>query len=172
VKLVDQLRGRLHDTTLPTLVRAGGALVLLYGLPVSRVTALRHDDIHTDTKRRTWLQFGGHRLRLPPAVATLLLAQQKHAVGASAIARAHPGDTAWLFPGGPARDALYRALRTHLHIHLRRARSAALAALAADLPAAVLADLLDININTAITWSTYAQTDWTAYLAARTRRSS
>jgi hypothetical protein len=168
VKLVDQLRGRLHDTTLPTLVRAGGALVLLYGLPVSRVTALRHDDIHTDTKRRTWLQFGGHRLRLPPAVATLLLAQQKHAVGASGIARAHPGDTAWLFPGGPARDALYRALRTHL----RRARSAALAALAADLPAAVLADLLDININTAITWSTYAQTDWTAYLAARTRRSS
>lgn len=167
-----QLRRCLHDTALPTPVRAGGALVLLYGLPVSRVTALRHDDIHTDTKRRTWLQFGGHRLRMPPAVATLLLAQQNPAVGVSAIARAYPGNTAWLFPGGfpgrPARDALYRALRTHLNVHLRRARSAALAALAADLPAAVLADLLDININTAIAWSTYAQTDWAVYLAART----
>ncbi|SDU12335.1 hypothetical protein [Amycolatopsis keratiniphila] len=42
-------------------------------------------------------------------------------------------------------DALDRALRTHLPIHLRRARSAALAALATDLPAAVL----DLNINTA-----------------------
>jgi hypothetical protein len=48
----------------------------------------------------------------------------------------------------------------------------ALAALAADLPAAILADLLDININTALAWSTYAQTDWAAYLAARTRSES
>ena len=124
-------------------------MVLRHRLPVSRVTALRHDDIHADTKRRTWLQFGGHCLRLPPAVATLLLAQRNHAVDVSAIARTHPGDTAWLFPGGlpgrPARDALYDALRTHPRVHLRRAALAALAA-----------DLLDININTAITWSTYA----------------
>lgn len=148
--------------------------MLLYGLPVSRVTAMRHDDLHTDTKHRTWLQVGGHRLRLPPAVAGLVLAQRDQAAAVSAIVvRAHPGDTAWLFPGGfpgrPARDALHRALPTHLHVHLRRARSAALAALAADLPAAVLADLLAININTALAWATYAQTDWTTYLAARVR---
>jgi hypothetical protein len=168
-----QLRRCLHDATLPMPVRAGGALVLLYGLPVSRVTTLCHNDIHTDTKQRTWLQVGNHRLRLPPALATLVLAQRDHATGVSVIARTHPGDTAWLFPGGfpgrPARDALYRALRTHLHVHLHRARSAALAALAADLPAAVLADHININIHTAIAWATYAQTDWTAYLAARTR---
>lgn len=47
-----------------------------------------------------------------------------------------------------------------------QARSTALAALAADLPAAVLAHLLDININTALAWASYAQTDWTAYLTA------
>jgi hypothetical protein len=142
----------------------------------SVASTLCHNDIHTDSKQRTWLQVGNHRLRLPPALATLVLAQRDHAIGVSAIGRAHPGDPAWLFSGGfpgrPARDALYRALRTHLQVHLRRARSAALAALAADLPAAVLADLLDIHINTAITWSTYAQTDWTTYLAARTRGSS
>ncbi|GDY52170.1 hypothetical protein SVIO_027930 [Streptomyces violaceusniger] len=168
-----QLRRCLHDDTLPTPVRAGGSLVLLYGLPVSRVTALCHNDIHTDTKNRTWLRIGGHRLRLPPAVAGLVLAQRDKATAVSAVARAYPGDTAWLFPGGfpgrPARDALYRALRTHLHVHLRRARSAALVALAADLPAAVLSDLLGIHINTALAWSAYAQTDWTAYLAARYR---
>lgn len=72
-------------------------------------------------------------------------------------------------PGRPARDALYRALRPHLPIHLHRARSAALAALATDLPAAVLANLLDLNINTANAWAVYAQYDWTTYLAARTR---
>ena len=44
---------------------------------------------------------------------------------------------------------------------------AALASLEAELPAAVVAHLLDLNINTAIAWSTYAQPDWTAYLAAR-----
>jgi hypothetical protein len=35
----------------------------------------------------------------------------------------------------------------------------------------VLAHLLDININTAIAWASYAQTDWTAYLAARGKAS-
>jgi hypothetical protein len=78
----------------------------------------------------------------------------------------------WLFPGGlpgrPARDGLYRALHAHLPVHLRRARSAALAALATDIPAAVLAHLLDLNINTAIAWANYPQHDWSTYLAART----
>jgi hypothetical protein len=40
----------------------------------------------------------------------------------------------------------------------------ALAALAADLPAAILADL---HVNTAVRWVTYASRDWTGYLAAR-----
>lgn len=42
-----QLRRCLHEETLPTEVRAAGSLVLLFGLPVSRVAALQHDDIHT-----------------------------------------------------------------------------------------------------------------------------
>jgi hypothetical protein len=67
------------------------------------------------------------------------------------------------------RRSLPRALRANLPIHLRRARSAALAALAADIPAAVLAQLLDLNINTAIAWANYAQHDWSTYLAARAR---
>jgi hypothetical protein len=47
-------------------------------------------------------------------------------------------------------------------------RGAARANLAAELPAAVPVQLLDININTAIAWPNYAQHDWTAYLAVRT----
>ncbi|MFE0028131.1 hypothetical protein [Amycolatopsis sp. NPDC059021] len=166
-----QLRRCLHDATLPRAVRAAGKLVLLYGLPVSRVATLQHDDIHTDTNQRVWLRYGDHQFRLPPAVATVVLAQRDHASTVSAIGRSHPNGVGWLFPGGfpgrPARDTLYRGLRNHLQIHLRRARSAALASLAGELPAAVLAHLLDLNINTALAWATYAQTDWTSYLAAR-----
>lgn len=164
-----QLRRCLHEDTLPTAVRAAGTLVLLFGLPVSRITTLRHHDIHTEPDGTTWLQMTHHRLPLPTAVAALLRDQRDHGTGAAMLAR---DEHQWLFPGGlpgrPARDGLYRALRAHLPVHLRRARSAALAALAADIPAAVLAQLLDLNINTAITWANYAQHDWTAYLHART----
>ncbi len=44
-------------------------------------------------------------------------------------------------------------------------------ALAADLPAAILADLLGLHVNTAVRWVTYARRDWTGYLAARTAAS-
>ncbi|WP_326812331.1 hypothetical protein OIE62_07425 [Streptomyces scopuliridis] len=47
------------------------------------------------------------------------------------------------------------------------ARNGALMALAADLPAAILADLLGLHVNTAVRWVTYARRDWAAYLAAR-----
>ncbi|MGY6655354.1 hypothetical protein ACXIZN_24645 [Amycolatopsis sp. TRM77291] len=170
-----QLRRCLHETALPTAVRAAGALVLLFGLPLSRITTLQHHDIHTDPDGNDWLQLADHRLLLPAAVAALLRDQRDHGTGTGTgtgtgmLAR---DEHRWLFPGGlpgrPARDGLYRTLRAHLPVHLRRARSAALAALAADIPAAVLAHLLNLNINTAIAWANYAQHDWTAYLHART----
>ncbi|OBA53674.1 hypothetical protein A5789_23565 [Nocardia sp. 852002-51101_SCH5132738] len=166
-----QLRRCLHEETLPNTVRAAGALVLLYGLPLSKVSVLQHNDIHTDAHKRVWLHYGNHQLRIPPGVATLLLTQRDHPTSIAAINRDHPDDPKWLFPGGfpgqAAHDSLYRGLRDHLHIHLRRARSAALAQLASEIPAAVLAQLLDLHIDTALTWATYAQNDWSTYLAAR-----
>lgn len=53
-------------------------------------------------------------------------------------------------------------------IQARISRTAALINLAADLPAAVLADLLGMHINTAVRWAHRARRDWTLYLAART----
>lgn len=52
-------------------------------------------------------------------------------------------------------------------IHTRRARTAALIALAAELPAPVLADLLEIHIHTALKWARHAQRDWSTYLSVR-----
>lgn len=44
----------------------------------------------TDADQRMWLLYGDHRLRLPPAIATLVLAQRDQASIVSAIGRSHP----------------------------------------------------------------------------------
>ncbi|MFI7189943.1 hypothetical protein ACIBQ0_09430 [Nocardia nova] len=54
-----------------------------------------------------------------------------------------------------------------LRYPLRITRNGALADLAADLPAAVLADLLGIHVTAAILWVKRSQRDWADYLAAR-----
>ncbi len=76
-----------------------------------------------------------------------------------------------LFPGRvPGQPIANHALTTRLNRHsisVRPARNGALAALAADLPAAILADLLGMHVTTAVRWVTYARRDWADYLAAR-----
>jgi ATP dependent DNA ligase domain len=68
----------------------------------------------------------------------------------------------------PANDlhSLISQLNRH-GISARAARNGALAALASDLPAAVLADFLGLHVDTAVRWVTFAPKDWTDYLAAR-----
>ena len=157
-----QLKRCLHDRTLPLEVRAAGALVLLYGLSVRRISDLQADQLHSDGDR-TYLRLAQHKLLLPPALATLLHRQKKQATSVSVIHRSHPAGPAWLFPGGfpgrPASDAIYRRLRQHGIPHARRARSAALITLAAELPPPILADLLDLNITTAVQWAQHTQQD-------------
>ena len=67
----DLLRRSLTDETLPLDVRAVAALVLLFGLPVSRIRHLTADqlDIGAD---RGFLRTGPHPLLLPPKLADLL----------------------------------------------------------------------------------------------------
>lgn len=59
-------------------------------------------------------------------------------------------------------------LRRHGLPSTSSARAAALISLAAELPAAVIADLLGISIQTAERWADHARYDWSQYLAART----
>jgi hypothetical protein len=164
------LKRCLHDEALPLQVRAAGSLVLLFGLSVRRVSNLHAADVATESTR-THLRLGQHALLVPPAVAALLRRQQAQAISVSFIHRSVDAGPAWLFPGGfpgrPARDAVYRKLREHGIPHARRARSAALITLAAELPPPILADLLDLNINTAVQWAQHTQQDAAAYIEAR-----
>ena len=166
----EHLRRLPTNEQLPLDTRAAGSLVLLYGLPVSRISELRADHL-TSRDGHTYLSLGAHPLLLPPAVATLINRQARHAVSVTVLHRSNPTGPPWLFPGGlpgrPARDALYRKLRATIP-HIRRSRSAVLLNLASDLPAPILAGLLDLSINTAVQWTQYASREWSHYLQART----
>ena len=77
-----------------------------------------------------------------------------------------------MFPGARPGSHFYAgrlstALNKKLGIFVRPARGAALSALAADLPAPVLADLLGLSIATATRWAALAARDNAEYVAAR-----
>jgi integrase len=93
----DLLRRCLHDDAVPLDTRAAAALVLLFGLPISRIRHLTIDQLDigaTDCFLRT----GRHPLPLPPKLANLLtrLADAPY----TPVRLAHADNAAhWLFPG-------------------------------------------------------------------------
>ena len=159
----------LTDGTLPIGVRAAGALVLLFGLQLQRIRHLTAGQI-TEKDGHAYLTAGRHPVLLPPRLGAIL--RELAAQPPPRLMISHGlDDPRWLFPGRvPGQPIDLRSLITQLNRHgisARPARNGALAALASDLPAAVLADFLGLHVNTAVRWVTYARKDWTDYLAAR-----
>lgn len=164
----EHLKRCLHDEQLPLDVRACGALMLLYGVAISRITKLTVDDLAEGPSPT--LLLGQDPLVLPSAVYELLRRQADQARSASAITRTTPR-AAWIFPGytaGTHRSAptLARRLRRH-GLPAHPCRNTALVALAGDIPASVLSELIGISITSALQWSRRSARDWNAYLAAR-----
>jgi hypothetical protein len=160
------LRRCLRDDSLTLRLRVAGALVLLYGQIPTRIVELTADHI-TDTGIDTYLQLKDQPVLLPPPLAALVLHLCHRATHQQAT-----GSPAWLFPGNRPGAHLYpgrlsTALNEKLGIFVRPGRGAALAAFAADLPAAILADLLGLSITTATRWAALAARDNAAYIAAR-----
>lgn len=164
------LERSLHDTSAPLDTRAAAALILLYGLPLIRVRSLTADHLEQQDNGRAHLLVSARRLLLPPRLAQMLsdLAQVGH--GRS---RYLPTTTTrqWLFTGlVPGRPLSAQGLQVKLAsfgLHTRPARNSALIALAAELPPAVLADLVGLHHVTAARWSKLAARDWHAFIAAR-----
>jgi hypothetical protein len=108
---------------------------------------------------------------LPPRLADLLRRLAEQPQPRPLLSQVHDQGPRLLFPGMvPGRPISPHAMTQKLNRHgitVRAARNGALAALAADLPAAILADLLGMHVNTAIRWVIYARRDWTDYLADR-----
>ncbi|MEU9472855.1 hypothetical protein AB0D78_41085 [Streptomyces avermitilis] len=116
------------------------------------------------------LVLGRHPMLLPPRLAEFLrhLAEQPQL--RPQLSRVHP-DPRWLFPGMvPGKPISTHGMTQKLNRHgipVPTARNAALAALAADLPSPILADVTGMHRHTALRWVTYARRNWAEYLTAR-----
>jgi hypothetical protein len=127
-------------------------------LTTSQVT--RHHDGVT-------IQLGQHHTPVPEPLGDLLLTLITNGKPYTGIG-SPPGST-WLFPGLlPGRPITARRLAERLRalgIPVQAGRRAALTDLAAQIPAAVLADLLGLHPTTAVKWAHQAGADWTRYAA-------
>ena len=71
------------------------------------------------------------------------------------------GPSPWLFRGGcPISAEQLRQRLEMVGVHPRQARNSALSQLAAELPAALLARLLGIDISAAVAWQQISGGDW------------
>ena len=162
----DQARRLLHDETITPADRVAGLLVLLYAQWAASIARLTVDHVNVTP--------GAVRLRLGPEPVALPGPLDHLAATLTATSRGHcaigdPGPSPWLFPGGrPGQPIsayqLGKRLKS-LGIRPWQARNAAVFDLAMNLPAALLARLLGINVDVAATWQQATTGDWTAYAA-------
>lgn len=163
------LRVCLNDESMPLDVRGAGALVLLYGMRLSRVRNLTDDHL-THRGKYAYLTIGRQPVLLPPRLAQILNQLPDGRRSRSRLDKTVPG-TSWLFPGlNPGLPVNGSYLQSKLRRHgipSGHARGAALASLASELPASVIADLFGMHISTATRWTKLASRDWGDYLHAR-----
>ena len=168
----DLVHRLLHDATLDLTDRAAGCLLLLFGQHLSRIAAMTTDQIIT-RDNLVLVRFGQHEVPVPDSLARILT--DLIVAGRSHTGTGSPVISPWLFPGGmpgqpitPSR--LGERLRA-LGIRAMPGRRAALIDLAAQLPAAILADSLNLSPGTAVRWMHQAGADWNRYAAdiARSR---
>lgn len=147
-------------------VRVAALLVLLYGASVTTICELTTSDF-CSRNGKTFLTLTKHPVLLPPTVGVLVAT-----LVAEARQRHQTHGPAPLFPstrriGAPISTGSMTRLLNRNGVHVRIERNGALLTLAQELPAAVLAELLGLHINTAARWSRIAQRDWSHYLHAR-----
>lgn len=148
--------------------RVAGLLVLLFGQrphSISRLTT-DHVQLHGD---RVTLTLGTSPIELPEPLASHVKSLMTTRRAKVAKRVADPGP--WLFPSQhPDRPALPETI-THrlqrLGIQPSAYRAAALLHLAAELPPAVLSDLLGLGRTAVQDWSTLAARPWASYAAER-----
>jgi len=162
----------LHDDALELTDRAAGCMLLLYGQQLSRIAVMTTSQI-TIRDNAVLVRFGEHDVPVPEPLGVILTELIR--TGRTRTGTGSPLTTPWLFPGGlPGQPItagrLSGRLRT-LGIRAMAGRRAALTDLAAQMPAAVLADLLHMAPGTAVRWMRQAGGDWSGYAAelARTR---
>lgn len=158
-------RRLVTDDTLDPADRIAGALVVRYAQPLTRIAALTTDDVHRTEDGVVTVRLGRQDLEIPEPFATLI--QQLPVSRRRGVVEQLP--TRWLFPSTRAGKhtstaTLGNRLRA-IGIEPRAARLAALTQLGAELPPAVLANILGIGVGTAARWAAQSGGNWTRYVA-------
>ena len=163
---LDLLSRFLLDETIDLGDRVAGCLVTLYALPVSRINRLTTGDF-APVDGGLALRISEDLVPVPAPLAGLigrLADRRRNVTGAG-----HP-DSDWLFPGrcaGQPIESDQLAVRLNRLGVTRAARTAALDALLATVPAPVLAKLLDRKPWRVAERTKLLGTDWRNYVALR-----
>ena len=146
-------------------------MLLCYGQQLSRIAVMTTDQVHRHDGAVS-LRFGAHNITVPEPLSDLVTALIDS--GRSHRGVGSPATSPWLFPGHlPGRPITPSRLGERLRLLGVRAlpgRRATLLQLAAEVPAAVLAELLHLTPGTATRWSRDAGGDWSRYAADLARR--
>jgi hypothetical protein len=160
----------LNDDTLDPTDRAAGCMVLLYGQQLSRIAAMTTSQV-TSRGDTVHIRFGDHDVPVPEPLGVVLTELIR--TGRTHAGTGSPAASPWLFPGGlpgqPITPGRLGGRLRALGIYAQAGRRAALLDLAAQLPAAVLGDLLGLAPATAVKWMRQAGGDWSRYAAELTR---
>ncbi|MDN5762435.1 MAG: hypothetical protein L0H41_08985 [Microlunatus sp.] len=159
----------LHQDTLDLADRVAGALLLCYGQHLSRIAIMRTEQVHRQRDPDiVSLRFAAHDIIVAEPLSRLLTdlidVGRSHHLGVGS-----PATSPWLFPGHlPARPITASRPGQRLpRIGVRAlpGRRATMLQLAAQVPAAVLAELLNLTPATATRWTRDAAGDWSRYAA-------
>lgn len=166
-------RRLLRDEDLDLGDRVAGCLVLLYGQQLSRIVALRRDQLFADEDSgATFLHIGTMHIDLPAPLDEMC--RQLARDGRRHQGVGSPAASLWLFPGlDPGRPLSAARLGERLRalgLEPAAGRRTALSYLAANLPAAVLGRLLGFSPTTAVRWVHAVGGDWNRYAAELARQ--
>lgn len=159
-------RRLVADDTIDIADRVAAALVVLYGQPVARVARLTTSDVHRGVDNCVIVTLDGNPVPIHEPFATLIAQLPRRRSNGMSDQLASP----WLFPGrhagrhiGPV--VLGERLREQLGIEPLHMRNAARAQLAAEIPPALLGEIIGVTANTATRWAALTGGNWTNYAA-------
>lgn len=153
----------LEDASIPLPSRIIGLFVLVFAQRLSDCVRLRRTDV-VDDDGRIYIAFGKTPIALPDPIAELLRQQLEE----SKAGRPHVGgQSEWLFAGTmPQHHSSEDNVALHLascDIRVREVQRARIDQLVQHVPASVVADVIGINIRTALKHAANTNATWGAY---------
>lgn len=161
-------RRLLEDPQIPARERVAAILIAIYAQPIVRVARLTIDQLATSDDETMTITIAQTPVTLPvPVGAAVRVWLDQREANMPPLAAPSP----WLFPGSPPsrpmnEQQLSRRLKL-VGIDCKQDRQAALLHLAGEIPAAILADIVGISVNTAGTWAEIAGRPWGDYPTLR-----